>query len=222
MDPVESRVNRIGDDHVQNTELAAYHTMPYDRLIKEKLDEIAQALWEFGGLSKAGVDFGDYIQYLKTAARAAEKIGEMKAKTLHYKGGKYLLEPLNGKIEQIEEMHQLSEYLKKLLPEKIIEAEEIQQAKFKQDQKQKEEKLGTRSLPEDAKLEVLSVLQALEFSEYSEKAREKALQKLSERISELSRENPTPENLLKIGLYAYAIELIMTSRWEKVEKLKEL
>ena len=117
VDP-EDTIHRIGDDHVQNTWLAAYHTMPYDRLIKEKLGEIVQALWEFGGLSKVGVDFGDYIQYLKTAARAAEKIGEMQAKTLHYKGGTYVLDPLNGKIEQIEEMHQLAEHLKKLLPEK--------------------------------------------------------------------------------------------------------
>ncbi|WP_297093320.1 hypothetical protein [Thermococcus sp.] len=221
MDPVESRVNRIGDDHVQNTWLAAYHTMPYDRLIKEKLDEIAQALWEFGGLSKAGVDFGDYIQYLKTAARAAEKIGEMQAKTLHYKGGKYVLEPLNGKIEQIEEMHQLAEYLKKLLPEKIVEAEKIQPTKFKQDQKQ-EEKPRTRGLPEDAKVEVLSILQALEFADYSEKAKKKALQKFSERISELSEKEPTRENLLKLGLYTYALELVKASRWEKVEKLREL
>ncbi len=102
-----------------NTRLAAYHTMPYDRLVREKLNEIAEALWEFGGLSRAGVDFGDYIQYIKMAARAAEKIGEMQAKTLQYKSGRYVLEPLNGKIEQIEEMHQLAEHLKKLLPEKL-------------------------------------------------------------------------------------------------------
>ncbi|WP_456369081.1 hypothetical protein, partial [Thermococcus sp.] len=70
--------------------------------------------------------------------------------------------------------------------------------------------------------EVLSILQALEFADYSEKAKEKALQKLSERISELLDEEPTRENFLKLGLYTYALELIKTNRWEKVEKIREL
>ncbi len=62
------------------------------------------------------------------------------------------------------------------------------------------------------KLEVLSILQALEFADYSEKAKEKVLQKLSERISELSKKEPTRENLLKLGLYFYAFELIKNNR----------
>ncbi|ASJ09627.1 hypothetical protein A3L11_10440 [Thermococcus siculi] len=72
------------------------------------------------------------------------------------------------------------------------------------------------------KVEVLSILQALEFADYSEKAREKALQKLSDRIAELSEEDPTPENLQKLGLYSYALEIIKAKRWEKIEKLREL
>lgn len=80
----------------------------------------------------------------------------------------------------------------------------------------------TLELPSETLLEVLSILQALEFADYSEKAKEKALQKLSSAIKELSREKPTPENLLKLGLYAYAVELIKRGEFEKVEELKKL
>ena len=75
---------------------------------------------------------------------------------------------------------------------------------------------------EGVKLEVLSVLQALEFADYSEEAKRKAIQKLSSRIEELSREEPSWEVLLKIGFYAYAIELIKSGRYEMVAKMKKL
>ncbi|MDI3474353.1 MAG: hypothetical protein PWQ95_81 [Thermococcaceae archaeon] len=119
IDILGSHVNRIGDDPIHNATLAAYHTIPYDRLVDEKLEDIARILWKATGLSEAGVSYTDYLQYLKVAAKAAEKIGEMQAKTLQYKGGKHILEPLNGKIEQIEEMHELAELLKKMVPEKL-------------------------------------------------------------------------------------------------------
>ncbi|WP_054841352.1 hypothetical protein [Thermococcus peptonophilus] len=76
--------------------------------------------------------------------------------------------------------------------------------------------------PSDALLEVLSILQAFEFADYSEKAKEKALQKLSSMIEGLLKDKPTPENLLKLGLYAYAVELIRRGEFEKVEELKKL
>ncbi|WP_157727091.1 hypothetical protein [Thermococcus siculi] len=79
----------------------------------------------------------------------------------------------------------------------------------------------TLELPSDALLDVLSILQALEFADYSEKAREKALQKLSSAVRELSRKDPTPESLLKLGLYAYALELVKEERWENIGKLRK-
>ena len=209
MDPVESRIRRIGDDHITNTWLAAYHTMPYDRLVREKLSEIAEALWEFGGLSKAGVDFGDYIQYLKTAARDAEKIGEMQAKTLHYKGGTYVLEPLNGKIEGIEEMHQLAEHLKKLLPEKIVEVEE--KPKFP------EAKRVGASAPADVRLEaqkLLGMLNGLKFADYSEKAVEKALRELGAEVEKLLEE----KNLELLGVYSMVFLLLERGEFERAEE----
>ncbi len=218
MDPVESRIRRIGDDHIKNTRLAAYHTMPYDRLVREKLDEIAHALWEFGGISKAGVDFGDYIQYLKTAARAAEKIGEMQAKTLHYEGGTYVLEPLNGKIEQIQEMHQLAEHLKNLLPEKIVEVEE--KPKFPEAEKAVGDIGGSSLSP--AKLEILSILNGLEFAGFTEEAKRKAVERLSARIAELSEKELTPENLQRLGLYAFAVEMIKRGNFERLREVEKL
>ncbi|WP_048149566.1 hypothetical protein [Palaeococcus ferrophilus] len=80
----------------------------------------------------------------------------------------------------------------------------------------------TLELPTEALLEVLSILQALEFADYSKKAKEKALQKLSSAVKELSRKDPTPENLLKLGIYAYALELVREERWEGIGKLRKV
>ncbi|WP_457754736.1 hypothetical protein [Thermococcus sp.] len=54
------------------------------------------------------------------------------------------------------------------------------------------------------------------------KPREKAIQKLSSRIKELSRGEPSQEVLLEIGFYAYAIELIKGGRYEMIAKIKKL
>ncbi len=72
------------------------------------------------------------------------------------------------------------------------------------------------------KLEVLSILQALEFADYSEKAKEKALGKLASMLEELSREGLTPENLQKIGLIAFAIEILKRGEFRRVEEIKKL
>ena len=72
------------------------------------------------------------------------------------------------------------------------------------------------------KVEVLSILQALEFADYSEKAKEKALQKLALMLEELSKEELTPENLQKIGLVAFAVEIIKRGEFERVEEIKRL
>ncbi|ASJ00095.1 hypothetical protein A3K92_00630 [Thermococcus gorgonarius] len=92
--------------------------------------------------------------------------------------------------------------------------------KLKQAQKQVKEE--PKSLPEDAKLEVLSILQALEFADYSESAKEKALQKLASMLEELSKEKLTAENLQRIGLVAFALEIIKRGEFERAEEIKRL
>ena len=72
------------------------------------------------------------------------------------------------------------------------------------------------------KVEVLSILQALEFADYSEKAKEKALGKLTSMLEELSKEKLTPENLQKIGLVAFAVEIIKRGEFERAEEIKRL
>ncbi|WP_456368881.1 hypothetical protein [Thermococcus sp.] len=72
------------------------------------------------------------------------------------------------------------------------------------------------------KVEVLSILQALEFADYSEKAKEKALGKLTSMLEELSKEELTPENLQKIGLVAFAVEIIKRGEFERAEEIKRL
>jgi len=81
---------------------------------------------------------------------------------------------------------------------------------------------GVSKLSEElarAKLEVLSILNGIEFAGYTEEAKRKAVGKLSSRIAELSKEKPTEKVLLHLGLYTYAIEAI---KREKLERLKEL
>ncbi|NJD99981.1 hypothetical protein E3E26_09345 [Thermococcus sp. LS1] len=78
------------------------------------------------------------------------------------------------------------------------------------------------NLPESLKLEVLSILKALEFADYSESAKEKAIKKLTSMLGELSRERLTPENLQKIGLTAFAVEIIKRGEFDRVEEIKKL
>ena len=75
---------------------------------------------------------------------------------------------------------------------------------------------------EKAKLEVLSILNGLEFAGYSEEARAKAMEKLSAKITELSRGRLTPKNLQALGLYAYAIEMIKAKNFERLKEVENL
>ena len=74
----------------------------------------------------------------------------------------------------------------------------------------------------ETELEVLSILQALEFADYSESAKEKALGKLTSMLEELSKEELTPESLQKIGLIAFAVEIIKRGDFNRAEEIKRL
>ena len=73
-----------------------------------------------------------------------------------------------------------------------------------------------------AKLEVLSILNGLEFTGFSEEAKQKAIEKLSSRIEEVSAEKLTPENLQRLGLYAFAIEIIKSGNFERLREIERL
>ncbi|WP_087035774.1 hypothetical protein [Thermococcus litoralis] len=118
------------------------------------------------------------------------------------------------------ELEEFRQFLAEISGKKMEE-----KPKFPQVQKQTEKgDIPTElpNLPSDAFLEVLSILQALEFADYSEKAKEKALQKLSSMIEGLLKDKPTPENLLKLGLYTYAVELIKRGEFSRAEEIKKL
>ncbi|WP_175058844.1 hypothetical protein [Thermococcus sp. 2319x1] len=51
---------------------------------------------------------------------------------------------------------------------------------------------------------------------------EKAVEKLSSRMAELSKEKPTPDLLSIMGLYSYALELVKNERWDEAKALLEL
>ena len=75
---------------------------------------------------------------------------------------------------------------------------------------------------EKAKLEVLSVLNGLEFAGFSDDAKAKAIEKLSARIAELSSGGLTPERVFEIGLYAFALEMIKTGTFERLREVEKL
>jgi len=86
----------------------------------------------------------------------------------------------------------------------------------------KAEKLNVKGILDNAKLEVLSVLNGLEFAGYSGEAKAKAIEKLSARIAELSKKELTPDNLQTIGLYAFALEMIKAGNFERVKEVEKL
>lgn len=74
----------------------------------------------------------------------------------------------------------------------------------------------------DAKLEVLSILNGLEFAGFSEEAKKRALEMLSRKIAELSAEKPTAERIFELGLYAFAAEMIKAGTPERIREIQEL
>ncbi|ASJ11821.1 hypothetical protein [Thermococcus thioreducens] len=74
----------------------------------------------------------------------------------------------------------------------------------------------------EAKLEVLSILHGLEFAGFSEEAKQKAIERLSARIGEVSAEKLTPENLQKLGLCAFAVEMIKSGNFERLGEIERI
>jgi len=71
---------------------------------------------------------------------------------------------------------------------------------------------------DDIKLEVLSLLKAVELTG----ERERAVKKLSKMIRELSREKLNRENALRLGVLAFALELLGENRLDRMGEIKEL
>lgn len=72
------------------------------------------------------------------------------------------------------------------------------------------------------KVEVLSILQALEFAGFSEEAKRRAVETLTSRIDELLGKPFTVESLWKIGLYTIAIEIIRRNNFKRIKEIKRL
>ncbi|WP_461867067.1 hypothetical protein, partial [Thermococcus sp.] len=62
----------------------------------------------------------------------------------------------------------------------------------------------------------------LEFAGFTEEAKRKAVEKLSARIEELLEKELTPENLQKLGLYAFAVEMIKRGNFERLREIEGL
>ncbi|MBP1911867.1 hypothetical protein [Thermococcus stetteri] len=101
-------------------------------------------------------------------------------------------------------------------------AKEIEEIKKVEEEVKKVEEAGENITFEDARVDVLSIISGLEFAGFSEEAKERAVEILSSRIASLVENEPTPENLQVVGLYAYVLELIKRGEFERVKGIKNL
>jgi len=140
---------------------------------------------------------------------------------------KHPLDVIGDHIIELKKMH--PEVVK---PEKVYEEEWFEFLKkkgvdtkeFRRDAKKiKKTRDGDiAGIPEDVKLEVLSILRGLEFSGFSDEAKQKAIERLSTRIREVSAEKLTPENVQRLGLYAFAVEIIKRSEFGRAKEIEGL
>ncbi|NJE54729.1 hypothetical protein [Thermococcus sp. 21S9] len=132
----------------------------------------------------------------------------------------------HGTLERASSLHNIKVHFgldesafDKYAPEITRIAEELEQiSPFK-------EKRSDRSNPialSQAKLEVLSIIRGLEFAGFSEEARERALEVLSSKIEELIEGPVTAETVWKLGLYAFAVEMIKRGDFERLREVEGL
>ncbi|WP_048149574.1 hypothetical protein [Palaeococcus ferrophilus] len=131
-------------------------------------------------------------------------------------------------IMQISGIPDVERDIKPLNPKLYMAIEELAE-KLKEDLREEEkvaehndERKTSPSLDPNVNVEVLSILNGLEFAGFSEEAKRKAIERLSARIREVSAEKLTPENLLKLGLYAFAIEIIKRGELERMKEIEGL
>jgi len=174
--------------------------------------------------------YGEKMEkYLQLAMDAAEEVAEFLGED-----GKALVKP-----EELARLEKLTRYLDTLMREEFylrpVEKREEQKqaapvarqapqvhepAKPKYPETKREER---QPLPgSNAKLEILSILNGLEFAGFTEEAKRKAVERLSARIAELSEKELTPENLQRLGLYAFAVEMIKRGNFERLREIEEL
>ncbi|GAB6136202.1 hypothetical protein [Thermococcus prieurii] len=183
--------------------------------------------------------YGEKMEkYLQLAMDAAEEVAEFLGED-----GKALVKP-----EELAQLEKLTRYLDTLMREEFYlrPVEKKAQKQTEQEQpapkspKKKaveeptvEEHEGTNRAKESGgrrdstallreKLEILSILNGLEFAGFSEEAKRKAVEKLSTRIAELSEGELTPENLQRLGLYAFAVEMIRRGDFERLREVEKL
>ena len=72
----------------------------------------------------------------------------------------------------------------------------------------------------NAKLEVLSMLQALKLLNHSEEAVNNAIMDFKRKIMDIvGLENPTPEDVYRLGLYYLALSYIREGKFERAEEV---
>ncbi|KQH81425.1 hypothetical protein, partial [Thermococcus thioreducens] len=126
--------------------------------------------------------------------------------------------------EEVKKWEEFEEYLKILQefagvklkqPEPTIAEKKAQPVERIQTE---ERTIGTSTDLTSAKLEVLSMLQALKLLNYSEEAVNNAMMDFKRKIMDIIElENPTLEDLCRLGMYYLALSYIKEGKFEKAE-----
>ncbi|SEV95285.1 hypothetical protein [Thermococcus thioreducens] len=127
--------------------------------------------------------------------------------------------------EEVKKWEEFEEYLKILQefagvklkqPEPTIAEKKAQPVERIQTE---ERTIGTSTDLTSAKLEVLSMLQALKLLNYSEEAVNNAMMDFKRKIMDIIElENPTLEDLCRLGMYYLALSYIKEGKFEKAEE----
>ncbi|WP_156471162.1 hypothetical protein [Thermococcus peptonophilus] len=209
----ENRLKNLSASSMSN--YAGYPLIPFEEFKTKQIDRVSRLILENVKRKNpnAIANPQEFIKAIKLAAEAADKIIEEKKK----RSGGQGLAPINGDIKKIPELVEAIKIIAKMLPAEYRKTAG-KTPKYPQVQKQDTPKWILETVPEGVKLEVLSLLKAVELVG-SPEVRSKAAEELREKVREIANGELSEEALLKAGLYAVAAELIAPG---KDEKLKEL
>jgi len=174
---------------------------------EEKIDKLAEGIQnEFYDKYRILLPKEDIVYALKKSYEIAKKFTE------NYKEIAYERKP-SEKIRQHPAYKELLQFLKEFAgaKRKVKRPKALQ----KGEDAQKESGSG-----DSLTVDILAMFQALKLLNYSEDAISNAVRDLKKKIRKITElENPTPEDVYRLGLYYLALSYIREGKFERAEKI---